>query len=234
MLHLNYKKNYSKYVTIIPARGGSKRFPRKNIYPLNKKPLINYSIEYALNNPVSSIVYVSTDDPEIAKVAEVAGSKIIWRPENLSGDFISTAATLQHAGKELQNSGVEFDYIILLQATNPLRTTNMLTNAIEIIETSNCDSLMTVSPSHAKLGKIINNHYVPWNYKFGQRSQDMESLYYENGLLYITQKEFILNGLISSEQTYPLIIEHIFASVDIDTFEDLIYAEFVMQHKRYE
>ena len=225
-------KMHTKFITVIPARGGSKRFPGKNIFPLNKKPLINYSIEYALNNPLSSVVYVSTDNPEIAKVAEIAGAKILWRPEILSGDFVSTAATLQHVGKELQNNGIEFNYLILLQATNPLRPENMLTDAIEIMETNSCDSLMTVSPSYKKLGKIIDNRFMPWNYKFGQRSQDMEPLYYENGLLYITQKELILNGVISGENMYPMIIDHIYASVDIDTIDDLKYAEYIIQQSK--
>ena len=223
----------SKYITVIPARGGSKRFPGKNIYPLNQKSLLNYSIEYAQKNPLSAVVYVSTDDVEIAKVAESAGAKVLWRPESLSGDFISTAATLQHVGKVLQDNGIDFDYMILLQATNPLRPINMLTHAIEIMETEGCDSLMTVSPSREKLGKIINNCFVPWNYEFGQRSQDMDPLYYENGLLYITQKELILNGIISDENTYPMVIDHIYASVDIDTIDDLKYAEFILGNVRY-
>jgi N-acylneuraminate cytidylyltransferase len=224
--------NTAKYITIIPARGGSKRFPGKNIYPLNRKPLINYSIEYAFNNSLSADVYVSTDDSEIANVAEITGAKILWRPEDLSGDFVSTAATLQYVGKELQNNGVEFEYMILLQATNPLRPINMLTNAIEIVETNSCDSLMTVSPSYAKLGKIVNTCFVPWNYKFGQRSQDMEPLYYENGLLYISRKQLILSGIISDENVYPMIIDHIYASVDIDTIDDLRYAEFIIQQEQ--
>jgi len=221
----------SKFITIIPARGKSKRFPCKNIYPLNKKPLINYSIEYALNNPLSSVVYVSTDDSEIARVAEMAGAKIIWRPENLSGDFITTAETLQYVGKELQNNDIEFDYMILLQATNPLRPANLLTNAIEIMETNDYDSLMTVSPSYSKLGKIIKNRFVPWNYEYGQRSQDMDPLYYENGLLYISQKATVLNGSIIGDKMYPMVVDHLYGTVDIDTINDLRYAEFIMQQK---
>ena len=223
-----------KYVVVIPARGGSKRFPGKNIYPLNNKPLINYSIEWALNNPLSSDVYVSTDDSEIAKTAENAGAKILWRPENLSGDFVSTAKTLQHVGEELEIIGVDFDYMILLQVTNPLRPTNMLTDAIKMIETSDYDSLMTVSLLYAKLGKIIDNRFVPWNYQYGQRTQDMEPLYYENGLLYISKKEIILRGLIVGEKMYPMIVDHLYGTIDIDTIEDLKYAEFIMQQeKRY-
>ena len=227
-------QTYSKYITVIPARGGSKRFPGKNIIPLNNKPLINYSIEYALHNCVSSIIFVSTDDPEIAEVAEIAGAKVLWRPEHLSGDFVSTAVTLQHVGMELQNNGIGFDYMMLLQATNPLRPETMLQNAINIIETNVCDSLMTVSPSYTKLGTITNNRFVPWNYNYGQRSQDMEPLFYENGLLYISQKELILNGIIVGEHMYPMIIDHIYASVDIDTMDDLKYAEFIINKENCE
>ena len=226
-------KNYCKYIIVIPARGGSKRFPGKNIFLLNGKPLINYSIEYALKYTLSSI-YVSTDDPCIAKVAESAGAKILWRPEQLSGDFVSTEATLQHVGEVLLKNGEAFDYMISLQATNPLRHVNLVKNALEIFETNDCDSLMTVSPSHTKLGKIINNRFIPWNYKFGQRSQDMEQLYYENGLLYISQKELILKGKIFGQNMFPMIIDHIYATVDIDTIDDLKYAEFLLKEKFYE
>ena len=226
-------KSYAKYIVVIPARGGSKRFPGKNIYPLNGKPLINYAIEYALKNSITSI-YVSTDDPCIAQVAETSGAKILWRPEHLSGDFVSTEATLQHVGEELINNGDAFDYMILLQATNPLRPANMLKNAIEIMETSDSDSLMTVSPSTTKLGKIINNRFVPWNYTLGQRSQDMETLYFENGLLYISQKEIICKGKFFGQQMYPMIIDHIYTSVDIDTIDELKYAEFLLKQEIYE
>lgn len=93
---------------------------------------------------------------------------------------------------------------------------------------------MTVNRSELKLGKIINNHYQPWNYHYGQRSQDLEPLYYENGLLYISSKELLLKGKIVDENMYPMVVDHIFGEVDIDTKEDMSYAEFIYNNYKNE
>ena len=87
--------------------------------------------------------------------------------------------------------------------------------------------LFTVSRNHQKFGKIIGHKYHPFNYNIGQRSQDLEPLYFENGLLYITKADLILKDIIISENAYPLEVDHVFAKVDIDTFEDLEYADFI-------
>ena len=216
-----------RYVTVIPARGGSNRFPNKNIYPLAGLPLIAYSIEYSLANSDISATYVSTDSLEIMEVSMEHGAKVLKRPDELSGDFVTTAAVLKYVGETLVANGEDFDFMILLQATNPLRPKELLSEAIRIMEKGGYDSLMTVNKSLKKLGKIIDNQFVPWNYRFGMRSQDMDPLYYENGLLYITSKEQIFKGNIIGDKMYPMVVEHIFGEVDIDTMEDMSYAEYV-------
>ena len=219
-----------KYITIIPARGGSKRFPGKNIHELNGLPLICHSIDYSLMNPQIEGTYVSTDDESIKRVSQSAGAYIINRPVDLAGDYATTASAMKHAVQFLIDKGVEFDYVVLLQATNPLRPKGLLDEAIHIIERSENDSLFTVSRSNKKLGKIIDNRFVPWNYSFGMRSQDMEPLYYENGLLYITSKELLLQGIIAGPGAHPFIVDHPFGEVDIDTQEDFEYAEYLLNH----
>jgi len=219
--------NNMKYITIIPARGGSKRFPNKNIYPLSGYPLIVHSIKYSLSNDHISATYVSTDSPDIKIVSENYGATVLVRPDELAGDYVTTAAVLKHVAEILISRCEEFDFIVLLQATNPLRPMNMLKDAIKILESGDFDSLMTVNRDPRKLGKIIKNKFVPWNYKFGMRSQDMDPLYYENGLLYITSKEQILNGKIMGDKMYPMIMDHIFGEVDIDTKDDMAYAEYI-------
>lgn len=219
-----------KYITVIPARGGSKRFPGKNIHLLAGHPLIAHSIEYSLSNDHISATYVSTDSPEIKTVSLNYGAVVLERPEELSGDHVTTVAVLTHVAKTLLSQRVDFDYMVLLQATNPLRPYNLLDEAIDIIEKGEYDSLMTVNRDPRKLGKIIDGKFTPWNYQFGMRSQDMDPLYYENGLLYITSKEQILNGKIMGDNMYPMIMDHIFGEVDIDTREDMAYAEYVLKH----
>ena len=92
------------------------------------------------------------------------------------------------------------------------------------------DSLMSVSSHRKKLGKIVDGHYSPYNYTMGQRSQDMEPLYYENGLLYITSAELIKQEKILGRKNMPFIVDHAYSTVDIDTIEDLKYAQFILEN----
>lgn len=209
------------YVMLIPARGGSKRFPGKNLHPLNGRPLLAHSILYAQRVLPDTEIYVSTDSEEIAAVAREYGAGVIERPAELSGDLCTTDQALQHAAVELLSAGKEFDYMILIQATNPLRPEGMMEEALQVIETGKYDSLFAVTPLVRKLGRLVDGKFVPWNFVFGQRSQDMEPLYFENGLLYISSKEIILNGRIRGDSLYSLIVDHPFGFLDVDTLEDL-------------
>ena len=220
------------FISIIPARGGSKRFPGKNIHPFLGKPLIAHSIDCSKACSLISHTYVSTDDEQIKQVGQQYGAELIDRPAELGSDFATSADVMKNAVEQLIAQGVDFDYVLLLQATNPLRPKNLLKDAITIIEDNKPDSLMTVNRCELKLGKILNNHFQPWNYHYGQRSQDLDPLYYENGLLYISSKELLMKGKITSENMHPMVVDHIFGEVDIDTREDMDYAEFIA--KRYE
>jgi N-acylneuraminate cytidylyltransferase len=217
-----------KFVTIIPARGGSKRFPGKNTHNLNGTPLIGHSVAYSLNNHEIVGTYVSTDAEDIMQISREAGAEIIQRPAEFAGDHATTASAMKHAVQYLMDKGVEFDYVVLLQATNPLRPKNLLKEAINIIEKGGYSSLFTVTRSEKKLGKIIDGKFVPWNYAFGMRSQDMDPLFYENGLLYITSKEMLLQEIIEGKDAYPMIVDHPYGEVDIDTVEDFHYAEYIL------
>lgn len=219
-------------IIIIPARGGSKRLPQKNVLPLKKKPLLCYSIDYAKKQKgIADRIVVSTDDPQIKALALSNGVEVIDRPEYLSGDKATTVSALKHV---LESIDEVFDNVILFQVTNPLRPVNLLKEAYEAYLNAGSDSLMTVSRNTDKLGKIINNKFVPFNYKIGQRSQDLEPLYYENGLLYITKSDLILEDEILGSRNFPFVVDHPFAKVDIDTLEDFEYAEFVIENYKDE
>lgn len=214
-----------KTIAIIPARGGSKRLPDKNILSLGGIPLIAHSILYAKKNKsVIEDIYVSTNDEAIKEIALHYGAKVIDRPENLSGDLEPTVSALRHV---LESLDYEVENVVLLQPTNPLREENLLKNAFEIYQKQNCDSLFTVSRNHQKLGKIKDNTFIPFNYEIGQRSQDLEPLFFENGLLYITKASLILQEIIIAENAFPFEVNSIFANVDIDTQDDLEYAEYL-------
>ncbi|OCB70592.1 acylneuraminate cytidylyltransferase [Flavobacterium piscis] len=214
-----------KNIAIIPARGGSKRLPEKNIKLLNGLPLLSFSILYAqANSDIIDEVYVSTDDDNIKKIALQYGAKVIDRPKEISGDFEPTVSALKHV---LQNIDYAVDNVFLLQATNPIRPEDLLKKTFQIYQEENCSSLFTVSRNHQKLGKIADKKFIPYNYKIGQRSQDLEPLYFENGLLYITKAALIMQNIIISEDAFPFKIEHIFANIDIDTQEDFDYAQYL-------
>ena len=215
-----------KYVMLIPARGGSKRFPGKNLYPLCGKPLLAHSILYSQRVLPDTEIYVSTDSEEIAAVAREYGAGVVERAAELSGDLCPTDLALQHAAVELLSAGKEFDYMILLQATNPLRPDGVMEEALQVIETGKYDSLFAVTPLVRKLGRLVDGKFVPWNFVFGQRSQDMEPLYFEDGLLYISHRDLILNGRIRGDSLYSLIVDHPFGSLDIDTREDFDLVEY--------
>lgn len=217
----------NKTIAIIPARGGSKRLPNKNILDLNGIPLLAHSILFAQNNNnFIDAIYLSTNDEKIKQIALQYGVNVIDRPESLSSDLEPTVSSLKHV---LESIDYEVENVVLLQPTNPLRPVNLLKEAFEIFLLNKCNSLFTVSQNDHKLGKIINNKFIPFNYNIGQRSQDLESLFFENGLLYITKAEHILNNNIITDDAFPFIINHIFATIDIDTQEDFDYATYLNQ-----
>lgn len=215
-----------KFVILIPAREGSKRLPHKNYVSLNDKPLIYHSIDYALSENDTIPIYISTDDPYIIDICKNKNVHIINRPKHISCDHSTTGEVMAHATKEIISSGYDFDYIILLQCTQPLRPMGIINECIKIINETKVDSLLSVSSSLKKFGKIIDNKFIPWNYTFGQRSQDMVPLYFENGLIYITNRALAEKGVVISDNAYPFKLDHPFANIDIDTQEDLDLAEF--------
>lgn len=213
-------------ISIIPARGGSKRLPKKNILALNNKLLIEHSIDFAKSNlDIVDKIVVSTDDEEIKQVALKNNIEVIDRPFELAADKASTISVLKHV---LETIDGHYDEVILLQPTNPCRPKNLLQMAYKVYLESNVDSLMTVSSSDKKLGKIIDDAFIPYNYTMGQRSQDLEPLFYENGLLYITKTKSILEGHILGNNNHSYIVNHPYADVDIDTLDDFKYAEFIL------
>ena len=214
-------------IAIIPARAGSKRLPNKNTMLFGGIPLLAHSILYAQqHSKIIDQVYVSTDSEEIANIATQFGAKIIMRPAEISGDNEPTVSAMVHV---LDNIGA-VDNVVLLQPTNPLRPLDLLINAYAKFIDSNHDSLFTVSRNHHKLVTITDEKFKPYNYTIGQRSQDLESLFFENGLLYITKASIIKQQIIISENAVPFEVDHIFANIDIDTQQDFDFAQLFLEN----
>lgn len=215
----------SNFLIVIPARAGSKRFKGKNRAILDNKPLICHSIEYAQNLGNIDIV-ISTNDSLIKPIAEKYNVPLIWRSEQLSTDYTPTIDVLLDAINKVDK---KYKYIILLQPTNPLRPKNIFDDCLDMLNKNKHDSIITVSKNSLKYGKIVNGIFKPLNYGFGQRSQDLDSLFFENGLLYIIPTNILEKNTIMSENPQALIVNHPFASVDIDYEEDLMWAEYLLK-----
>ncbi len=219
------------YKIIIPARGNSKRLPGKNMKVLGDKPLIQYSIDFALNNFSADSIWVNSDDQHIIEFSKQKGIRTLLRPDDLATDYTSTVDVLKFQVNYFKEQKIACDAIILLQPTNPFREDNLLKEAIEEFQESKRNSLATFSISEKKLGKIKGGLFKPTNYLPGQRSQDLEKEYFENGLLYITKCKSILLGEIITEDVYPLVCNDLESKVDIDYLEDFIFAEFLLKSK---
>lgn len=216
-----------KNIVLIPARGGSKRLIGKNTQILGGIPLLAHSILYAQQFPdLVDGIFVSTDDAEIKSIALSFGAQVIDRPEALATDDSPTYSCLQHAMEQL---GPAIETLYLLQPTNPLRPPNLVHEAHATFVKQNGSSLFTVSRSQHKLGKIAHQQFIPYNYTPGQRSQDLEPLYFENGLLYITTPAVLAQNTVFNAQAIPFEVDHPYAQVDIDTQADFEYAEYLVQ-----
>jgi len=220
--------NKFSILTIIPARGGSKRLPGKNIKELNGKPLMAYSIEYAQKHIKGDLV-VSTEDEKIAQIAQQYGAEVLIRPAHLAQDDTPTTDVLREVLLSVEK---EYDFVVLLQPTNPLRPENLFQEAWSLLQKEGESSLLTVSLNQHKLGKIQSNRFQPHTYQFGQRSQDLDPLYYENGLLYIAATSLAKSGVLIDENSIAMPIDHPYATVDIDAEPDWQWAEFLIQKEQ--
>ncbi len=222
-----------KIITIIPARGGSKGVPGKNIRPIAGKPLIVHSIEYAKQTRYDNQVYVSTDDGEIAQISAQAGAQIIPRPAEIAGDTATTESAITHALDYLEIKGVTPTLIILLQATSPFRPENSLDGVIETFLKEKCDSLLTISPTHRFFWRVQGKEAVAeYDYINRPRRQDMKPediRYVENGSVYLfTREHFLKTGNRLGGKIGYFIFPEEYAA-EIDSFADFLYLESLMQ-----
>lgn len=225
-------------LALIPARGGSKGVPRKNIRPLNGKPLVAYSIAAALALPALLYrVIVSTDDAEIAAVAQQYGAEVpFMRPAEISADSTPMLPVMQHAIRFVeQQDGIRLDWVLLLQPVSPLRLPLDIENAWQLARTTDCDSVISVAQVTAghpiSTKRIENGRLLPYCIEEieGTRRQDYSPpAYVRNGAIYLTRRDVLMNdNSIWGKSICPYVMPDE-RSINIDSELDFKLAERVM------
>jgi CMP-N,N'-diacetyllegionaminic acid synthase len=229
-----------KVLGIIPARGGSKGIPRKNIRLLAGKPLLQYTAEAALGAKRLARVILSTEDEEIAGVGRKCGLEVpFMRPPELAQDDTPTLPVLQHAVRRLEEAGDRYDAICLLQPTAPFRRPEEIDGCVDLLIETGADSVITVLPVPPE----HNPHWVYFQDVQGflrlstcedtpiPLRQMLPPAFHREGSVYVTKREVLLerNSLYGSKVEGYLMTAS--ASVNIDTTEDWQRAEELLQHR---
>jgi len=233
------------YVIIIPARGGSKRVPRKNIAPLGGKPLIEYTFVQVKESGCADNTYVSTDDSDIQSYAEASGMRVIERPKELAADGSSTEDVILHALEHLSLSGIEPEWVLTLPPTNPFRKATTINKFIGEMESvsNEYDCLMSVTETLGDYWKMKEHGELERLFPDAPRSQLERkgqgfALYEENSAIYCTRVAAL--KICSAEGAIAPILGNkvkgialgSVESFDINTMDDQLIAEALAENFR--
>ena len=220
----------AKSVAIIPARGGSKRIPRKNIKDFYGKPLIAYSIETALESELFDKVIVTTDDEEIAEIAKAYGADVPFiRPKELSDDFSGTQAVIDHALAWLEEQGEHYEFVCTIYATAPLLQVKYLIEGYNALKDSSAINAFSATSMPFPIQRTFKvdedgrcKMFTPEYYM--TRSQDLEEAYQDAGQFYWTKTGKNSDDVMFGKDSIPVILPRHLVQ-DIDTLEDWQRAE---------
>lgn len=224
-----------RVLAIIPARGGSKGVPRKNIKDLNGKPLISYTIEEAKKSKYIDSVVVSTEDKEISKISQKYNAEVPFlRPKELAEDNTPGIDPILHTVKWFNEKGYDFDYIMCLQCTSPFRKVEQIDDALEKLINERADSIVSVCESEISpywMKKIKNGIMMDFleNAPFYPRRQDTPMVYRLNGSIYIAKREVLLKNKNWYTKNTLAYVMNKKSSIDIDEMIDFKFAEFLMR-----
>lgn len=223
-------------LAIITARGGSKRIPRKNIKEFCGKPILAYSIEAAQHSQLFDEVMVSTDDIEIAEIAERCGAVVPFlRSTKASDDFADTDTVLREVVQEYKNRGVEIEKLCCLYPTAPFVTNETLRNAYEHFCATEADELVPVVrfsyPPQRGFVMAGDSLQYRWPEYKDKRSQDIEPIYHDAGQFYFMQTKALFRSSEDGYKRVAFILDEIQVQ-DIDTIEDWALAELKFRMNR--
>lgn len=226
---------YTDTLVVIPARGGSKGIPRKNVKTLGQKPLIHYSIEIAQTIFPNNQICVSTDDDEIKSISEQTGITIPFiRPATLATDTATTYDVLIHAIHHYEQQGHDFKKIMLLQPTSPFRKTEHLQQAISDFEQYQPEMIVSVVETTSNPYYVLveeNEAGFLEKSKKGNftRRQDCPVVYEYNGSIYIIDVETLKKKQISEFSRVKKFVMEVKYAIDLDTPEDWEFAEYLLK-----
>jgi len=231
---------HNKIIALIPARGGSKRLPDKNIRLLQGKPLISYTIKAALQTRLVDRVIVTTDSAKIASVARRHGADIPFiRPKKLASDTAKTIDVLLHAVRYVEKTDQHPDIIVLLQPTSPFTQPKDIEHAIKTLratKTNSCVSMCSVSEHPEWMFTIHRHHAYPFikSNNLQKRSQELSKLYTLNGAVYAIRTDFLMQQkkIIDTKSLSSIIMPRE-RSVDIDTAYDFAIAQTMIKYQSY-
>jgi len=214
-------------IGIIPARGGSKAIPNKNIININEKPLINWTILQMLNSSKIDSVYVTSDCDEILSVAQTSGAKTIKRPKSISGDEASSESAWLHALDVICEDGFEPEVLVLAQATSPVRSSKDFDKAIESFFVKKLDSLFSCNIfDDFNYWEKSEGEFTSINYDYTDRKrrQEIRKKYHENGSFYLTKPKILrtLNNRLGGKIGVHAMPNHTMFQIDEERDLDLI------------
>lgn len=218
-----------KILAVIPARAGSKRLPKKNILPLNGRPLIEWTILAAQQSGCLASIVVSSDDPSVLKIAQEYGVIDIQRPAELASDTAKSVDVINHAIDFCSSRNAQFDAVMLLQPTSPLRTAEDILAAVRLFVERDAGSVVSMSLSeHSPLLTTRLDQFASLGEFYSvlrgipQRSQDMAPYYRLNGAIYIARvDQYLKDGTLFCDPGFAYIMPPE-RSVDIDSSIDFI------------
>ena len=220
---------------IIPARGGSKGIPRKNLVDLCGKPLIAWTIEAAKAAESIDKVYVSTEDIDIAATAASYGADIIDRPKDLAADHTSSEDVLYHAIAALEaQNGTQPEAFVFMQCTSPLTSPNDIERAVEILNSGDTDSVVSVTSSQLFLWREdAENRAVPINHQidYRPRRQELQPEFAETGAIYAIRTSAMLQDRRRYCGVIRLMEMPLIRSFEIDTLEELALVETILKEQ---